>query len=93
MRLNDAQHNNDPNCPIPKSPFIFASFFLYTQPTQAIGYVQNTLPNFVDFSKSVQNGKVNVLRGVYVPNVLALPVIQQPADDAYYVSNRNGEAT
>ncbi len=28
-----------------------------------------------------------------MPNVLALPVIQQPADKPYYVSNRNGEIT
>jgi hypothetical protein len=34
-----------------------------------------------------------VLRGVYVPDVLALPIVQQPQDHPYYVSNRNGEAT
>ena len=34
-----------------------------------------------------------MLRGVYVPDVLALPVVQQPADRPYYVSNRDGEAT
>jgi hypothetical protein len=30
---------------------------------------------------------------VYVPNVLALPVVQQPAGDAGYVSNQDDEAT
>ena len=34
-----------------------------------------------------------MLRGVYVPDVLALPVVQQLADRPYYVSNRDGEAT
>ncbi|HXQ36074.1 MAG TPA: hypothetical protein VN843_18810, partial [Anaerolineales bacterium] len=31
--------------------------------------------------------------GVYVPNVLALPVVQQPAGDSGYVSGRDDEAT
>ena len=34
-----------------------------------------------------------MLSGVYVQNVLALPVVQQPAGYPYYVSNRDGEAT
>ena len=69
------------------------SFFLNPHPTQAIGSAENILLDFADFSRSVQNGEVDVLRGVYVPNVLALPVVQQPADKPYNVSNRNGEAT
>ena len=34
-----------------------------------------------------------MLRGVYVPEVLALPVAQQPVDRPYFVSSRDGEAT
>ena len=34
-----------------------------------------------------------MLRGVYVSDVLALPVAQQPADDPNYVSSNDGEAT
>jgi hypothetical protein len=52
-----------------------------------------TLPNFTNFSETVQNGKANVLRGVYVSDVLALPVVQQPSSNAGYVSNNDGEAT
>ena len=52
-----------------------------------------TLPAFVDFSKSVQNGQKDVLRGVYVDKVLALPIVQQPSGNAGYVSNTDGEAT
>jgi hypothetical protein len=70
-----------------------AGFFINPQLTKAIGYDENVLPSFPVFSKWVQNGEAETLRGVYVPNVLALPIIQQPADDSYYVSNRNGEAT
>jgi len=51
------------------------------------------LPAFSDFSKSVKNGQADVLRGVYVPNVLALPIVQQPSGNAGYVSNNDGEAT
>lgn len=52
-----------------------------------------TLPNFTDFSKTVQNGKAADLRGVYVSNVLALPVVQQPSNNTGYVSSRDGEVT
>ncbi|MCI0608744.1 MAG: hypothetical protein L0Z71_06745 [Anaerolineae bacterium] len=41
----------------------------------------------------VENSDVDVLSGVYIPNVLALPVVQQPAGDDGYVSGRNDEAT
>jgi hypothetical protein len=73
--------------------FFLASFFLNPDSTQAIGNNDGTLPSFADFSRAVQNGDANVLRGVYVPEVLALPVVQQPVDRPYYVSSHNGEAT
>ena len=72
--------------------FVLATFFLNPVSTQAIGNFDGTF-SFEDFRQSVQNGEANVLRGVYVHNVLELPVVQQPADRPYYVSNRNGEAT
>lgn len=51
------------------------------------------LPSFTDFSQSVQNGQSNVLRGVYVNAVLALPVIQQPSGNAGFVSSSDGKTT
>lgn len=72
---------------------LLTSFFLNLESTQAIGYTENSLISFADFSRSVQNGESDVLRGVYVPNVLALPVIQQPENSPYYVSNRDGLIT
>jgi len=72
---------------------IFFSLFFNTAPALAAGNGENNLPTFTDFSKTVQNGKANILRGVYVSNVLALPVVQQPSNNAGYVSNTNGEAT
>ncbi len=52
-----------------------------------------SLPGFQEFSKAVQNNTAHVLRGVYVPNTLALPVTQQPAGNAAYVSPNDGELT
>ena len=73
--------------------FLLTSFFVNPRPTQAISYTKNILPDFADFHRTMRNGEADVLRGVYVPNVLALPVVQQPANQPYYVSNSNGEIT
>jgi hypothetical protein len=74
--------------------FLFvAGLFLNLQPTQAIGNTEDLQPSFVDFHKSVINGEADVLRGVYVPNLFALPVVQQPEDQPYYVSNHDGQIT
>ena len=71
---------------------IFISLFFNPISTLAMGATP-ALPSFAEFSKSVQNGDANALRGVYVPNVMALPIVQQPYNNAGYVSNNNGEAT
>jgi len=72
--------------------FILAA--LFTNPISALAMDNNTtLPSFADFSKTVQNGQVDVLRGIYVNNVLALPIVQQPSGNAGYVSNNDNEAT
>lgn len=52
-----------------------------------------TLPNFSEFSQIVQNGEADVLRGVYVADALALPVVQQPSGSPGYVSNYDGQLT
>jgi len=72
--------------------FTLAALSLNPISTLAMGN-NTTLPSFADFSKTVQNGQSDVLRGVYVPNVLALPIVQQPSGNAGYVSNNDGEAT
>lgn len=53
----------------------------------------NILPDFTDFAQPVGDSDANTLSGVYVPDVLALPVIQQPPGDAGYVSNKDDQAT
>jgi hypothetical protein len=75
------------------SLLVFAAIFFH--PASALTKFPggNTLPTFTDFVKQVQNGEANVLRGVYVPGVLALPVTQQPTGNPNYVSDKMGEAT
>jgi hypothetical protein len=94
MMLNNAQHTMTRTAPyLTLIVFFLTAFFLNPDPTQAIGIVDKEIPTFAEFRQSVQNGDANDLRGVYVPSVLHLPVVQQPEDRPYYVSNRNGEAT
>ena len=59
----------------------------------AMGNNNAPLPHFNDFSQVVRNGKADLLGGVYVPNVLALPVVQQPTGNSGYVSNNDGQVT
>jgi hypothetical protein len=69
--------------------------FVFFNPihAQALGNAGAGLPDFQDFSKTVQNGQADVLRGIYVPETLALPIVQQPAGNAGYVSFTDGEVT
>jgi hypothetical protein len=72
--------------------FILACLLFQPFPAQAL---ENnvTLPAFSEFTKTVQNNQPGVLRGVYVADILALPVIQQPTGKAGYVSSNDGEIT
>lgn len=72
---------------------LLAALTFGSMPVLALGGTETSLPAFADFAQSVQNGEANVLRGVYVPDVLALPVVQQPWGNAGYVSPSDGEAT
>ncbi len=71
---------------------IFLSLFYSPIKTQALGNIA-ALPTFADFSASIQNGDAKTSRGVYVANVLALPIVQQPASNAGYVSSTDGVIT
>jgi hypothetical protein len=72
--------------------FVLATLFFNPVSTLAEGN-EVALPNFTDFSQMVQNDEADVLRGVYVSSVLALPVVQQPDSNPGYVSSRNGLVT
>lgn len=72
---------------------VLISIFVSPVNAEALGNDTTALPSFSDFSKTVQNGEASLLRGVYVPEVLALPVTPQPAGNAGYVSLKDGEIT
>ena len=71
---------------------IFVTLFHTPAPARALGNA-GTLPPFAEFSRAVQNGDSRALRGVYVEDVLALPIIQQPSGNPAYVSSNDGEIT
>lgn len=59
--------------------------FFPVMPASAKEVVHN-FEDLTTFTVSVENGNAAALRGVYVPNVLALPVVQQAGGNAGYVS-------
>jgi hypothetical protein len=71
---------------------IIACLLFNPIPAQALEKGE-TLPVFSEFSKTVQNNQPGLLRGVYVSDVLALPVVPQPTGKAGYVSFNDGEIT
>ena len=54
---------------------------------------ENAVPDYTSFTESVQDGQKGILRGVYVPGVLAIPVVQQPVGYPGFVSQNEGEIT
>jgi len=71
----------------------FAAVFITPGFAFSTGPAKEPPSGFHDFSQPLQNGEANILRGVYVSDVLAFPVVQQPADNPYYVSSHDGEVT
>ena len=72
---------------------LFLSILFSANSASALGNGGSALLNFSEFSKTVQNGEATALRGVYVSEVLALPVVQQPAGNAGYVSTEDDQLT
>src|SRR5687767_7133310 len=75
------------------SLIFFAAIFF--DPASALTkiYAGNTLPTFTDFVKQVQNGETNVLRGVYVSGILAMPIVKQPIGRPNFVSPTDNQLT
>jgi hypothetical protein len=71
---------------------IFASLFYNPIATRALANIV-ALPTLADFSKAVQNGNAKVLRGVYIDDLFALPIVQQPSGSPAFVSTNDGELT
>jgi hypothetical protein len=51
------------------------------------------LPILADFVKSVEDGRAQTPVGIYVPGVLAFPIVQQPSGDPAYVSTQSSRVT
>ena len=75
--------------------FLFAltAFFFNPRPNQVIGNLKGALPGFTGSYQSAPDRTDYPLRGVHVEDVMDLPIVQQPVDQPYYVSDRNGEVT
>lgn len=55
--------------------------------------IPNTFPNLNTFIETVKDGDASAVRGVYVSNVLALAIVQQPVGYPGYVSTDGSVAT
>ena len=77
------------------------TLLLLARPVSALALVNppeqpttgTVLPEYKSFLESVQNGQAGVLRGVYVPGVFAMPIVQQPVGYPGFVSQNDGEVT
>lgn len=70
---------------------LFCTFIL---PVQVYAKdVPNTLPDLNTFIETVIDGNAGTLRGVYVSNVMALSIVQQPTGFPGYVSTEEAVAT
>ena len=66
----------------------------FALPVQAYAKdIQNSIPDLNTFIETVKDGNASALRGVYVANVMALNIVQQPTGYAGYVSTEESVAT
>ena len=69
---------------------------LWWNPTIALAMddaLAPALPGFSEFSALVQDGRADLARGVYVPGVLAMPIVQQPYGNGSFLSNEANTIT
>jgi len=55
--------------------------------------ITSTVPTLSNFSSSIQNGKGKVIRGAYIDGLFALPILQQPSNNAAFVSTVDNTLT
>jgi hypothetical protein len=73
---------------------IFILAYVFMLPSQALAKdIPTALPNLNTFIETVKDGDAATLRGVYVPNVMAFSVEQQPSGYAGYVSTADSIVT
>jgi len=74
-------------------PSLILALLLSLFPRQVDARVGIDLPPLDEFIEQVTNGEADVLRGVYMPGVLADPVFSQPEDDPAFVSSEENTLT
>lgn len=57
------------------------------------GLGADNFPDFIKFVSDVVDGQSDIPQGVYVQDVLQLPIVQQPTENPVYVSNKPGVVT
>lgn len=73
---------------------ILLIFMLGLFPTRAVQALDETeIPPLDVFMEEVINGEADVLRGMYVPGILANPILPQPNDNASYVTSQKNVVT
>ncbi len=65
---------------------IFLVVFTLPQTVAADG-VQSSLPSLPAFIDSLRDGNPDALRGIYIANVMAAPIMQQPSGNPWFISN------
>ena len=60
---------------------------------QSLSNSISNMPPLADFVAEVGNGQADDLRGIYIPDLLAAPVVQQPTERGDYVSNLENTVT
>jgi hypothetical protein len=74
------------------SPYIHPAFAADSPSVEDTSAV-NPIPALREFVVAIKTGDPNTLVGVYVPGVLALPIVQQPSNAPAFVSSTPGVAT
>jgi hypothetical protein len=72
---------------------IFICLFFNSFPALALEKDDAAILQFSEFVAAVRNDEAGLLRGIYVPGVFAIPIVQQPADNANFVSSDDGTIT
>lgn len=89
--LASTPHANLPNTSY-QTPAVLRSFESFPGVWFSAGD-RDPLPNLYEFIARVTNHERGIVRGVYVPRVFALPVVQQPKDDYSFISLARDKVT
>lgn len=89
--LTSIPHTSLPNTSY-QPPAVFSSIEAIPPEWFSAGGTE-PLPNLSEFIAQVKNHQRGIVRGVYVPGMFALPVVQQPKDNYSFVSPTKDKVT